>query len=386
MKNFKLRDPSPDFETFSRVLKGEAPAKKVHLAELVLDFELMEAISEKILDKKWMSLQEAYTPEEINKVLALGKGLLPMGGEKEKAFWKQYSDFFFRMGYDYINDLSLAGYLMFLCIPRVRIADDTAGLSRGKRAWAEEGKGIITSWDDFNNYNWDALRLNLEEWAVFWEANVPSGMKISVMGLLYEQVMERLLGYEGLFFMLHDQPDLVEAVFNRWGDIMYGIYEQAVKYDFVGAIFHGDDMGYKTGTIISPDQLRKYFFPWLKKYVDLAHSHGKMFWLHSCGNLKTIMEDLIEDVKIDAFHSFQEEIIPVQEFKKKYGDRLATLGGVDVDNLVRMDEQRLRKYCRNILDECMPLRYAFGSGNSVTNYVPLENYLIMLEEAYRWSA
>jgi uroporphyrinogen decarboxylase len=240
--------------------------------------------------------------------------------------------------------------------------------------------------EDFEKYNWDMLNINLEEWTKFWEKNTPPGMKISMMGLLYEQVMERLLGYEGLFFMLHDQPDLVEAVFNKWGQIMYDIYEQAMQCDAVGMIFHGDDMGHKTGTIINPDHLRKYFFPWLKKYAELAHSHGKMFWLHSCGNVLAVMEDLIEDVKIDAFHSFQEEIIPVYEFKKRYGDRIATLGGVDVDCLARMDEKPLRQYCRKILDECMPTRYAFGSGNSITNYIPPQNYFIMMDEAANWKA
>jgi uroporphyrinogen decarboxylase len=384
MNSFPLKNPEPEFSTMASVLKGETEAKKVHLVELMLDFEVMADLYESLFGKKWIPLTDAYSIGEVTKTLALGKGIMPMAGEKEQAFWKQYAEFFFRMGYDYVPDVAPAGYLMFLCMPRIRMADDTASLSRGKRMWTEEGKGIITSWQDFEKYNWDMLKLNLEAWCEFWEKNLPSGMKISVMGLLYEQVMERILGYEGLFFMLHDQPDLVEAVFNKWGQIMYDIYEQMVKCDAVGMIFHGDDMGYKTGTIIKPDDLRKYFFPWLKKYAELAHSHGKMFWLHSCGKVLAVMEDLIEDVKIDAFHSFQEEIIPVYEFKKRYGDRIGTLGGVDVDCLARMDEKNLREYCRKILDECMPTRYAFGSGNSITNYIPPQNYLIMMDEARKW--
>ena len=96
------------------------------------------------------------------------------------------------------------------------------------------------------------------------------------------------------------------------------------------------------------------------------------------------MEDLIEDVGIDAFHSFQDVIIPVTEFKKRYGSRIATLGGVDMDKLSRLDEDNLRKYVRGILDECMPDRYALGAGNSIANFVPVKNYLIMLEEGLKW--
>jgi len=52
--------------------------------------------------------------------------------------------------------------------------------------------------------------------------------------------------------------------------------------------------------------------------------------------------------------------------------------------LCRMHDAQLREYCQNILVQCMPKRFAFGSGNTVTNYVPLENYLIMLDEGRKW--
>jgi len=127
--------------------------------------------------------------------------------------------------------------------------------------------------------------------------------------------------------------------------------------------------------------------PWFKKYAALAHAHGKVFWYHCCGNIYNgVIEDLIDDVQVDGFHSFQDIIMPVTEFKARYGGRVAILGGVDVDSLARLEEPALRKYIRTVLERCMPGgRFALGSGNSVTNYVPLENYLIMLEEARRWS-
>lgn len=110
-----------------------------------------------------------------------------------------------------------------------------------------------------------------------------------------------------------------------------------------------------------------------------------MYWFHCCGNILNVIDDFINDVKIDAFHSFQDEIIPVWEFKKIYGDKIAVLGGVDVDKLSKYDEEKLRKYVREILDRCMPYRYALGSGNSIANYIPVENYLIMIDEGIKYS-
>ena len=136
-----------------------------------------------------------------------------------------------------------------------------------------------------------------------------------------------------------------------------------------------------------PEFLRKNVFPWFKKYVEIAHQNGKMYWYHCCGYVLNVMDDLIEDVKIDAFHSFQDVIITVGEFLKRYGDKIAALGGIDMDKLSRMDEDSLRKYVRETIDECMEIgRYALGSGNTIANYIPVKNYLVMLDEGLKWKS
>jgi uroporphyrinogen decarboxylase len=94
------------------------------------------------------------------------------------------------------------------------------------------------------------------------------------------------------------------------------------------------------------------------------------------------MEDLIGDVKIDGKHSFEDAILPITEFHARYGDRIASLGGVDVDLLTRGSEQDVRGRVREIVGACHPRgRYALGSGNSIPSYVPVANYLAMLDEA-----
>ena len=138
-----------------------------------------------------------------------------------------------------------------------------------------------------------------------------------------------------------------------------------------------------------PVDLRRLLFPWLAKYTALAHEHNKPFFLHSCGNLykksPSVMDDLIELVRIDAFHSFQDVIFPVTEVKARYGNRVALLGGVDMDKLSTLPESDLRVYFHGILEACVPDgRFAFGSGNTIANYVPLQNYAILLEEARQW--
>ncbi len=99
------------------------------------------------------------------------------------------------------------------------------------------------------------------------------------------------------------------------------------------------------------------------------------------------MEDFIKDIKFDAIHSFEETSYPIIEYKKHYGKDIALLGGVDVDRLTRFGEPELRMYIRDILNNCMPGgRFELGSRNSITNFIPVKNYIIMLEEGFNYKA
>jgi uroporphyrinogen decarboxylase len=116
----------------------------------------------------------------------------------------------------------------------------------------------------------------------------------------------------------------------------------------------------------------------------MCHDRGTPYYLHSCGAVDEIMDDLINTVRVDGKHSFQDSVLPVQEAKRRWGDRICILGGVDVHKLASYEEPALRKYVRKIIEDCAPGgRFALGAGNSIPSYIPVENYLIMLDEARR---
>lgn len=364
MVNPLLEHPAPDFEELARVLRGEQAPQRVHLAELTIDQEILQAISERFLGEPWT----------------------PRGVGPDEHYYKQMVNIYFRLGYDYVPTWAVWKNHP---TPLSRVAQDTAQLPhrRGERVWVEEGRGLITSWQEFEQFPWDDVAADSAAWELIAK-HLPRGMKMAVIGICFEHVMERLLGYEGLFLLLHDDPELAGQVFARWGQKVYDFYEAVVGLDQVGAIFHADDLGYKTSTLLSPAALREHVFPWFKRYAELAHAHGKMYWYHCCGNIYSsgVIQDLIDDVGTDALHSFQDVILPVADFQRQYGDRVAALGGPDVDKLARLDAIGVRALTREILERCMPAgRFALGSGNSVTNYIPVENYCIMLEEARCWS-
>jgi len=92
------------------------------------------------------------------------------------------------------------------------------------------------------------------------------------------------------------------------------------------------------------------------------------------------MDDLIGDVGIDGKHSYEDAIIPAEEFQVRFGDRIAVLGGVDLDILSAGSTSAVRHRTRELVETCGPRGpYAVGSGNSIPTYVPLANYLAMVD-------
>jgi len=349
------RTPQPDFETFASVLTGKQQAKKVHLVELGIDPELMRIIYEQHWQKAWKQDTQSLVLQKI--------------------------EFYYRMGYDTLRFANA-----FVNLPQFLAdrAQDTAPLSHGVRTWVKEDDGLIHNWDEFKAIPWDQIQVDRACFQLYAQ-NLPQGMKMMISYPFFEIVMQNWLGYQGLCLGLIQNPDLVAAVFEAWGNKVAEFYQTWIADPQVGGIFHSDDLGYKTATIISPKHLRKYVLPWFKKYADLAHQHGKVFFLHSCGNLGLVLPDLVQEIRIDALHSFQDQVMPVVEFKKRY-PQVGALGGVDMDKLSRLAPEKLKEYLQQIVSECQRIgQFALGSGNSVTNYVPLENYLTMVQAAHDWS-
>ncbi|MDY3072453.1 MAG: uroporphyrinogen decarboxylase family protein [Eubacteriales bacterium] len=242
----------------------------------------------------------------------------------------------------------------------------------------------IKNREDFERYPWPdpdkADYSRLEKVAPY----LPGNMKImasSPDGLL-ENVID-IVGYDNLCLMLYDDPELVKDIFDRVGSILLRHYEISASFDTVGILMINDDWGFNSQPMLSPAQMREYAFPWHKKMVEVAHKHGKPAVLHSCGQLESVMEDIIEDMKFDGKHSYQDNILPVEDAYRRWGGRIAILGGLDVDFLVRSEPEEITARARRMLEMAEEKGgYALGSGNSIPSYIPPEHYFAMLRAAF----
>jgi len=265
---------------------------------------------------------------------------------------------------------------------------DMAALKRagtGQRTYRDEHTGPITNWEQFEAYPWpDPTKPECTAGLEWYSQNLPEDMCI-VCGSLshFCEYLCWLMGYETLCYALYDQRDLVEAIAERLREMYRTITKRYLEFDRLRLMFPSDDMGFKTGLMFSADDMRKFVLAGHKEMAAMSHAAGRPYILHACGKLDEIIDDLIDDVGIDGKHSFEDTIEDVRQVKKTYGQRTALIGGIDVDFLCRSDEQAIRKRVRETLDVCLPGGgYCLGTGNSVANYIPLDNYLAMLDEGW----
>lgn len=216
---------------------------------------------------------------------------------------------------------------------------------------------------------------------------MPQGMKaIGGPGNGVFECAQDVVGYTNLCYIGVDDPELYGDLFKVVGEMMTGIWKEFIKRfgDIFGVFRFGDDLGFKSNTLISAEDIRIHIMPQYKRIVNLAHASGKPFLLHSCGNIFDIMDDLIEEVSIDAKHSNEDQIAPFSYWVDEYGGRIGNFGGVDTDILCTKDEDEIKEYVSEVINYCGGKGgFALGSGNSIPDYVPPEGYLAMIECARR---
>jgi uroporphyrinogen decarboxylase len=296
---------------------------------------------------------------------------------------KRYIALYRFLGYDHIR-ATVDGLNMVFTRAVTADTEQKTAHKQG-RSWMNEQRGPIASWEDFEKYPWPNpknFRTDTLEW---FEKNLPDDMCIIASGGHWCEYLVWLFGYETLCYAFYDDRKLVEAVYAKIDEIETAIADRLLGFSRIKCMWGSDDMGFKTGPLFSPADMREFVFSGHKKIAQRWHATGRPYILHACGNRATILDDLINDVKIDAIHSFEDTIEKITDAKRNYGKKLSLIGGIDVDFLCGATEEEIRARVRRTIDICQPGGgFALGTGNSVANYIPVENYLTMLDEGRRY--
>jgi uroporphyrinogen decarboxylase len=341
----------PDFERIRKTVRHMEP-DRVPLLEALVDY----------------SIQSRF----------LGKEVLPEDVQAQVLFWSQ-------AGYDYIPltlGMMKPGKVtqeskISKVIREVMLTDSPD--AEKEDSWNLELTSFIKTRADFDRFPWEAA--SELDFDVFVKAEniLPDGMKVIALSGKIFTLTWMMMGFNHFALSLIMDEDLVADVFKQIAAIQFKGLEKILSMPHVGAVWVVDDLAFGTGPMISPQAYRDHVFPWYREMARRCHEKGRLFFMHSDGNLMSLMEDII-DIGVDLLQPIDPTCMDIVKVKRQFGDRISLAGNVSNELLRTGTPTEVEKRVKTLIQTVAPGGgYCLGSGNSVPDWAKFENYMTMRE-------
>lgn len=189
-----------------------------------------------------------------------------------------------------------------------------------------------------------------------------------------------LRGMENLLVDFCQHTRFVEELFTTITDFTIAQIHKALTYDIDGFYF-GDDWGQQHGLIMGKPLWRRFIYPGLRRMFWEVRDAGKYVFLHSCGDVDQLFDDLIE-IGLDCFNPFQPDVMDVGALLKRYRGRLAFHGGLSLQRtLPSGTADDVEREVGTLIELGRDGGYILSPSHAVGGDVPLENMLAFIDRA-----
>jgi hypothetical protein len=202
-----------------------------------------------------------------------------------------------------------------------------------------------------------------------------------LLGAFFTSAYNSIFGFENFMTMLFDERDLIEEVLELHANYYAAMAERLVEYPLT-FFYVGDDLAYKTSTLIRPQLLREMWVPRMRRVFEPAQRKGIPILFHSDGNIEALIPDLLE-MGIAALNPIEPYGMDIRQIKKRYGRNLTLIGNMDVGGtLSEGTPDDVRAEVRQLIDDVgREGSFVLASCHSITSNVKPENFLAMVETA-----
>jgi uroporphyrinogen decarboxylase len=188
-----------------------------------------------------------------------------------------------------------------------------------------------------------------------------------------------LRGMADLLMDMAADEGFVHALLDKLMKFSIGIVREVAKRKADGIFFY-DDYGQQKGLLFSPAMFRRYFAPRLERIVREARALGMDVFLHSCGDVSSVLEDICA-AGVQVFNPFQPEVMDVAKVARQFTGRLGFYGGISTQHTlphgspadVRAEVRRMIALFKDTGG------YILAPAHAVQADVPVENVLTLLE-------
>ena len=205
--------------------------------------------------------------------------------------------------------------------------------------------------------------------------NPDAYIKVSLGHFLFWRMAE-IRGLQNFLIDMYENPEELKIVIDRLLD-MYAMWAKHLKEAGADGLHGGDDIGTQRALFCRPEKFREIFNPAYERLGDILHSNGLDFWLHSCGNITEIIDDLI-GAGVDVLHPIQVGTMDAEAIARKYGGKVCFHIGMDVQHLIPYETEDV--IYREVKNR-MKMFYRpeggaiFGAGNALTSDIPIKNII-----------
>jgi uroporphyrinogen decarboxylase len=145
-----------------------------------------------------------------------------------------------------------------------------------------------------------------------------------------------------------------------------------------------EDMGFQSGLMISPADIREFILPGMKRMVELARKHNALVFHHNDGAITGILPDLVS-LGIDVLNPVQWRASGMdrERLKTDYGDRLVFHGAMDNQKTLPFGTvEDVRSEARdNIRILGRAGGYILAPCHNIQSITPVDNVIAMYETA-----
>ena len=136
-----------------------------------------------------------------------------------------------------------------------------------------------------------------------------------------------LRGIEPFLADIAGEPEFAKRLLDFIIDTNVEMLPKVLAYPYFDAVLFGSDWGSQKDLIMSPDSWRNLIKAGEARQYKPAKDAGKKVFVHSCGDIVKIMDDIVE-LGVDVINPIQPECMNLRMLKERYGDKLSFWGGI----------------------------------------------------------
>jgi uroporphyrinogen decarboxylase len=236
---------------------------------------------------------------------------------------------------------------------------------KDRASWKEFRKRLDPTTPERYPDNWNVYIQNIN--------NLKEPVVLEVGGFF--GYMREWVGSEKVFYLFHDDPNLVEDIMDTLLEMEIEIIQRVANDIKFEMATYWEDMAFKSGPLISPDMFRKFMMPRYKKINELLHNMGvDIIFVDSDGNL-----DMLIPLWLECGVNF---VWPLEvaagndavALRKRYGTDLIMGGNIDKRALAMGKEATKKEVMSKVPFLLEKGGYFPSVDHLVPPDVPFENY------------